>query len=75
MLIGICTSFWVEIIVADPEVVRELFIDKNKFIDKDDIMKILFYDILGESMGVSTVTDDWNTRRKILSSAFYKEKL
>jgi hypothetical protein len=65
----------IEIVVADPEVVRQLFIDKNKFIDKDEITKILFYDILGESMGVSAVTDDWNTRRKILSSAFYKDKL
>jgi hypothetical protein len=55
--------------------VRELFFEKNKFIDKDEIIKILFYDLQGDAMSLSTVSDDWSKRRKILSSAFYKEKL
>lgn len=48
---------------------------KNKFWDKDAFSLIQYGHLLGESMIIALTDEVWSKKRKILSSAFYKDKL
>jgi hypothetical protein len=44
--------------------------------EKSDIIQRIFFNLTGNSLAFTNVgTGDWGTKRKILSAAFYKEKL
>ena len=47
----------------------------NKYIDKDEFIKNIFYPLMGESILLSGSTHEWSSKRKVLATAFYKEKL
>ena len=53
----------------------ELYVTKNKFFDKDPISKLLFGSLFGDSIVLALSDETWSKKRKVLSSAFYKEKL
>ena len=63
------------IVVNDPEVVNELYVTKNKYVDKHEKFHNILKGFFGNSILFSPSTEQWAIRRKHLSAAFYKDKL
>ena len=61
--------------MKDPELLNDLYVTKNKYFDKHTLGYSLFYPIMGDAILMAKSTEDWMKRRKVLSTAFYKEKL
>jgi len=55
--------------------VHEIYVTKNKYFDKHHSIKNAFFPLVGDSILFDRSTKEWQTRRKIISGAFYKEKL
>ena len=62
-------------IINDPEVVNEVYVSKNKFVDKSEKFHRMFKKLFGDSILFAQSDDKWANKRKHLSSAFYKDKL
>lgn len=63
------------IVVADPSYVDELYIAKNKFFDKADKERRVYYKWFGDSIFHAKSDHKWLEQRKHLAAAFYKEKM
>jgi cytochrome P450 len=63
------------LIINDPEVVNELYVAKNKFVDKSEKFHRMVKKLFGDSILFTQSDDKWAVKRKHLSSAFYKDKL
>lgn len=61
--------------ISDPGVVKELYVQKNKYFDKHPLSKNVSYVLTGESILFAETTADWRDTRKAISPAFYKGKL
>lgn len=61
--------------VADPEVVQDIFVGKNALMDKEQTFKIMMTDALGEALLVQETNDSWRKKRKASAHAFYKERM
>ena len=72
---GFFHNFEPTLFIADPDMVHEIFITKNKFFDKHHSLREAFYPMTGQSILFDRSTAEWQTRRKVVSAAFYKEKL
>ena len=59
----------------DPYLIEETFVRNNKFLTKNSVLKNIVYDLMGESILMSESTEEWSKKRKVLSTAFYKDKL
>jgi cytochrome P450 len=55
--------------------VNELYMSKNKYFDKHDLVKEVMKRLMGDSILLSRSTEEWSKKRKIMSPAFYKDKL
>eukprot|EP00350_Pseudokeronopsis_sp_OXSARD2_P001575 CAMPEP_0170540938 /NCGR_PEP_ID=MMETSP0211-20121228/828_1 /TAXON_ID=311385 /ORGANISM="Pseudokeronopsis sp., Strain OXSARD2" /LENGTH=68 /DNA_ID=CAMNT_0010843505 /DNA_START=288 /DNA_END=494 /DNA_ORIENTATION=+ len=55
--------------------VEELYVAKNKYFDKHDKTYLSFYETLHESVLLCKSSELWQKKRKVLTAAFYKEKL
>lgn len=55
--------------------VNELYVSKNKFFSKHDTQKQRVSVFFGEGILFDKSGPQWAAKRKLLSSAFYKEKL
>ena len=53
----------------------DVYVNKNKLFDKDPLSRIQFGSLFGDSIVLAASDEIWSKKRKILSSAFYKEKL
>jgi cytochrome P450 len=63
------------IVLNTAQPLTDIYVTKNKFFDKDPISKIQFGSLFGDSIVLSSSNEEWSKKRKILSSAFYKDKL
>jgi cytochrome P450 len=63
------------ILINSAEPLTDLYVTKNKFFDKDHLTKIQFSPLFGDSILLSSSNEKWSKKRKVLSSAFYKDKL
>lgn len=64
------------IVVADPEIVTELYHTKNKYFEKSSKFRRQMTDgFIGQSILFSPSDDLWALKRKRIGSAFYKDKL
>ena len=63
------------IVINSAVPLTDIYVIKNKFFDKDSMAKVQFGTLFGDSIIVSQTNEDWSKKRKILSSAFYKDKL
>ena len=68
-------SYWPVISVRCPEMLQDLYVQKNKFFDKQRLLKDILYPLVGDSVLLAKSDTEWQTRRKSLSQAFYKDKL
>ena len=62
-------------LISDPSVLQELYVQKNKYFDKHPLTKNVSYVLTGESILFAETTSDWRDTRKAISPAFYKGKL
>ena len=64
-----------ELYFSDPYLLEEIFVTNNKYISKGVHVKKIFNNLMGDSILLSESTELWQNKRKVLSSAFYKDKL
>lgn len=72
---GICNNFEPVLHIRDPDMLQEIYVTKNKYFDKHPYLKGIFFPLLGESTLFEASNQSWAAKRKVLSTAFYKEKL
>ncbi len=65
----------VVLMVADPEIIQEMWSNKVKFFNKHSIAEDLNGPIMRKHFVMLPTGDQWRTERKALSQMFYKEKL
>ena len=53
----------------------ELFVTKNKLLDKHEGMHNALYTLTGNSMAFSKSDENWREKRRVLSTVFYKDKV
>jgi hypothetical protein len=63
------------VILNSARVLTDVYVTKNKYFDKDPISRLLFGSIFGEGIVLAASDDLWSRKRKVLSQAFYKDKL
>jgi cytochrome P450 len=74
-LIGKTRFTDLQIMVSDPEVIRDLMTTKNKAIDKDGRTAIGARNFFGDSFLFSKADANWSRKRKGSAHAFYKDRL
>lgn len=47
---GECTGSYPTLFINDAHLLEEMFLDKNKYFDKDPLFKNLLYPLVGESL-------------------------
>ena len=65
----------VYVVVADPEVVQDMFIKENKYLDKHRLVRDTFAPMFDTVWPTMATTETWKTQRKATSHMFYKNKL
>ena len=63
------------IFVSSPEIAQDIYVKYNKFFDKGGRVKDQTIDLFGNSVLLMNSDEKWATKRKHLSSAFYKDKM
>lgn len=63
------------IVITDPTYVDELYIAKNKYFDKADKDKRVYYQWFGDSIFLARSDQSWKQSRKHLAAALYKDKM
>ena len=61
--------------IADPEMVNEIYVQQNKYIDKYPKYQRVWQAFTGNSILFNSSNELWAAKRKHLSMAFYKDKL
>jgi hypothetical protein len=64
-----------DIVINAPQPLEELMISKNKFYDKHPFSKDFLGMLLGDSILFAKSDLKWQAKRKVISSAIYKDKL
>ena len=64
-----------QLIISDPEIVKDLYVTKNGLTDKDGFTELMFSDLIGNSFIFSHNDKRWKEKRKACAHAFYKERL
>ena len=70
-----CNMGAINIFVADPEIVKELFTVKNNLIDKEGLSHVRMEPLLGNSLLFCKTDELWKAKRKACAHAFYKDRL
>ena len=52
-----------------------MYINKAKFFEKDPMSRIIFKEFIGDSLVMIDGDQEWSQKRKVMSAAFYKDKL
>jgi cytochrome P450 len=63
------------IVLNSAQALTDVYVTKNKFFDKDPMSRITFGSLFGDSIVLAASDELWSKKRKVLSSAFYKDKL
>ena len=63
------------VVINSARMLTDVYVTKNKYFDKDPISRVLFGSIFGESIVLAASDELWSKKRKVLSQAFYKDKL
>lgn len=63
------------LLINSPEYLTDIFINKAKFIDKSELIKQQMSVLLGDSSLMMVSNDEQARKRKMISTAFYKDKL
>jgi len=63
------------ILICDPKVVEALYTTRNAFLTKQYYIKSFQINLLGNSILFEETNENWRQRRKVLTPAFYKDKL
>ena len=65
----------VTLVINDVDMVNDIYITKNKFVEKEPRFRDIFYELYGEGFAFRKTDAEWAHRRRMLSAAFYKDKL
>ena len=74
-VVGIMMQGQALLVLNTPQPFTDLYVQKNKYFEKDPIGRILFKPFFGDSLAFVAGDESWSHKRKAMSSAFYKEKL
>lgn len=65
----------IQILIADPDVLKDMFSVKNQLVDKTDMLRIMFKNFYGDSFLFSKTDEHWKAKRKATAHAFYRERM
>ena len=65
----------IQILIADPQVLKDMFSTKNQLVDKTDLLGIMFKNFYGDSFLFSKTDENWKAKRKATAHAFYRERM
>jgi cytochrome P450 len=74
-IFGIFHAYDPVLFITDPEMLNELYITKNKYFDKHPFIRECLRPLFGDALVFQEGNNLWNSKRKVLSAAFYKDKL
>ena len=74
-VIGLFNSYEVSLFITDPEMMNEVYLNKNKHFEKHSFFANVTRPLLGETMVFQRSDENWREKRRAFSSVFYKEKL
>lgn len=74
-LVGIMMQSQAVLVLNTPQPFTDLYVQKNRYFEKDPIGRIVFKPFFGESLVFVDGDESWSHKRKTMSAAFYKEKL
>lgn len=74
-ILGFMMSSQPVLVINSGAALTDIYLTKNKYFDKDPIGRVQFSSLFGDSIVLAKSDELWSRKRKILSSAFYKEKL
>jgi cytochrome P450 len=63
------------LIVSDPYLLEEIYVTKNRYFERHRLGENLFKPIVGTAILAAPADGTWAMKRKILTGAFYKDKL
>jgi hypothetical protein len=63
------------LIIADPDIVRDLYTRHNKLIDKTGKIRILFSTMMGRAFIFSEGDQEWKQKRVASQHAFYRDRV
>lgn len=72
---GFCFQKYPTLVISDPAILEELYVNKNKYFDKHPRIYEVMKPMMGESILLARSNELWSRKRKSLSTAFYKDKL
>jgi cytochrome P450 len=61
--------------VFDPDMTRDIFMTKNKLVDKTGLFNEIFEDQISSSLLFQKGDEDWKRKRQACAHAFYKDRL
>ena len=61
--------------IVDPDMVQDIFVTKNKLVDKTGVMQQAMEDMAPSAFIFQKGDDSWSQKRKACAHAFYKERL
>ena len=73
--VGAINFFNALLIINKPQPLSDIFINKSMYVDKEEMIKMQFKPFLGESSLLIKASEEQVRMRKLIGSAFYKDKL
>eukprot|EP00347_Sterkiella_histriomuscorum_P023205 403335549 len=74
-LVGLMSLYKPIIFINSPEYLEDFYVKQAKYVDKEDMLRIQLFSLLGNSSIMMSSTEAQARKRKTISSAFYKDKL
>ncbi|CDW85843.1 cytochrome p450 [Stylonychia lemnae] len=74
-IVGLMMHYKPIFIINKPEYLTDLYVSKAKYLDKEPMTKLQLKTLLGNSSLMMETTDEQSYKRKMISTAFYKDKL
>eukprot|EP00347_Sterkiella_histriomuscorum_P012378 403368811 len=74
-LVGLMSLYKPLIFINSPEYLEDFYVKQAKYVDKEDMIRIQLFSLLGNSSLMMSSNEAQARKRKTISSAFYKGKL
>ena len=68
-------SYEPTLFITDPAMVNEMYVSKNKYLDKHEAVGNALHPLMGDTLLFQSSNENWREKRRALTSVFYKDKI